>query len=267
MTKSKKDIHETAIISTKAKIGAGTVIGPYCIIGDNVQLGKNIKLHSHVVVEGHTKIGDGTEIFPFASIGHIPQDLKYKGEKSTLTIGKNNIIREYVTINPGTEGGAMTTKIGDNCLLMVGVHIAHDCMVGNNVIMANNATLAGHVEVGDNAVIGGLSAIHQFVRVGNNAMIGGMSGIENDIIPYGQATGERANLNGLNLVGLKRGNFSKEEINELRSAFKEIFSGEGTLLERIEHVSKNYRKNKCVTDIVKFITNNSSRAICQPKSR
>jgi UDP-N-acetylglucosamine acyltransferase len=259
-------IHTTAIIEDGAKIGNNVEIGAYSVVGSNVKLGDNVKLYSHVAIDGDTTIGDGTRIFPFASIGHIPQDLKFKGEKSTLVIGKNNTIREHVTMNPGTEGDAMTTLIGDNCLFMVAAHVAHDCVVGNNVILANNATLAGHVKVGDYAIIGGLAAVHQFVRIGHHAMIGGMSGIENDVIPYGQAMGERATLCGLNLVGLKRGNFKREEIHTLRNAYRVLFSQEGTLQERIEDAAEMFKDNNGVNDIVQFIRSSSSRAICQPKN-
>ena len=182
-------IHPSAIIDPAATIGESVHVGPFCVIGPDVSLGEGVKLHSHVVVEGRTHIGKGGEIFPFASIGHAPQDLKYKGEPSRLEIGDNCRIREHVTMNPGTEGGGMLTKVGDNCLFMASSHVAHDCKVGNNVIMANNATLAGHVEVGDFAIIGGLAAVQQFVRIGPHAMIGGMSGIVNDVIPYGMVAG------------------------------------------------------------------------------
>jgi UDP-N-acetylglucosamine acyltransferase len=263
MTNNK--IHETAIIHHGATLGKNIEVGPYSIVGSHVKLGDNVKLHSHVVVEGHTTIGENTVIFPFASIGHIPQDLKYKGEKSTLEIGKNNIIREHVTMNPGTAGDSLVTKVGNNCLFMMSSHVAHDCIVGDHVILANNATLAGHVKVGDFAIIGGLSAVHQFVRIGHHAMIGGMSGIENDVIPYGQAMGERASLCGLNLVGLKRGNFERDEIHALRNAYRLIFSQEGTLSERIEDAAEMFKGEKSVMDILGFIKENTSRAICQPK--
>ncbi|MCE3233190.1 MAG: lpxA [Rickettsiaceae bacterium] len=260
-----RKIHQTAIIGDGAQLGSNVEIGPYSVVGPNVKLGDNVKLHSHVVVEGYTTIGEGTRIFPFASIGHIPQDLKYKGEKSTLEIGKNNTIREHVTMNPGTEGDAMITKVGDNCLFMMASHVAHDCVVGDNVILANNATLAGHVKVGDFAIIGGLSAIHQHVRIGHHAMIGGMSGIENDVIPYGQAMGERASLCGLNLVGLKRRKFDRDDITTLRKAYRLLFSQEGTLQERIDDASEMFKNNHGVMEIIEFIRANTSRAICQPK--
>ena len=259
-------IHPTAIVTKGAKLGNNVKIGAFCLVGENVTLGDNVILHSHVVVEGITSIGEKTQIFPFASIGHIPQDLKFHGEKSSLEIGKNNMIREHVTMNPGTEGGGMLTKIGDNCLFMMASHVAHDCQVGNNVIMANNATIAGHVHVGDYAIIGGLSAVHQFVRIGHHAMIGGMSGIENDVIPYGQANGERATLSGLNLVGLKRRGFSREDIHSLRSAYRMLFSPEGTLAERVEDVEEMFKSNSAVNEVLDFMKGDNSRAICQPKN-
>jgi UDP-N-acetylglucosamine acyltransferase len=260
------NIHNTAIIENGAKIGNNVKIGAYSVIGPNVILEDNITIHSHVSIDGYTEIGAGTTIFPFASIGHVPQDLKYNGEASKLVIGKNNIIREHVTMNPGTHGDAMITKIGNNCLFMVGSHVAHDCVVGDNVILANNATLAGHVKVGDKAIIGGLSAVHQFVRIGHHAMVGGMSGIENDVIPYGQASGERATLCGLNLVGLKRGNFERDDISNLRSAYRVLFAPEGTLQERMDDALRMFQDNIYVEEIVKFIRTNTSRAICKPKN-
>ncbi len=264
---SNSNIHPTAVIGKHTSLGKNVKIGPYCVIGENVKLGDNTVLHSHVVIDGLTEIGDFTQIFPFASIGYAPQDLKFKGEKSRLEIGQNNIIREHVTINPGTEGGGLLTKIGDNCLFMVGSHIAHDCKIGNNIILANNATLAGHVQVGDFAIIGGLSAIHQFVRIGNNAMIGGMSGIENDVIPYGQANGERATLNGLNLVGLRRKGFTKEEIQALRKAYQILFFQGGTFADRIEQTANIFSNNNIVMDVISFLQEDSSRAVCQPKKQ
>lgn len=256
------NIHSTAIIHPKAQVAKSALIGPYCIVGQHVTLDENVELKSHVVIEGKTTIGEGTRIFPFASIGHVPQDLKFKGEESTLVIGKNNMIREHVTMNPGTEGGGMVTKVGDNCLFMVGTHVAHDCQIGNHVIMANNATLAGHVSVGDHAVIGGLAAVHQFVRIGEHAMIGGLSGVENDVIPYGAVMGERAGLAGLNIIGLKRRNFDRETIHGLRAAYTMIFEEtEGTLAERAEKVKQEYATIAAVKEIVDFIHTASKRSI------
>jgi UDP-N-acetylglucosamine acyltransferase len=257
-------IHPTAIVDPAAKIGDNTSIGPYCIIGPNAKLADGIELISHVCVAGRTEIGANTKVYPFASLGHTPQDLKYSGEESELIIGSNNIIREHVTMNPGTEGGGMLTKVGDGCLFMVGAHVAHDCQIGDNVILVNNATLAGHVEIGEFAIVGGLSAIHQFVRVGKQAMIGGMCGVEHDVIPYGSVIGNRARLQGLNLIGLKRRNFSRDEIHELRKAYRLMFSQEGTMVERLEDVAEDFANNEPVMEIVNFVRHNSSRAICQP---
>ena len=259
-------IHPTAVIHQGAVIGDGSSIGPYCVIGPQVELGKDCILHSHVVVEGNTTIGEGCEIYPFASLGHKPQDLKFKGENSRLIIGKRNKIREYVTMQPGTSGDRMETVIGDDCLFMASTHVAHDCVVGNGVILANCATLAGHVMVGDRAILGGLSAVRQFVRIGHNAMIGGMSGVENDVIPYGMVMGERANLAGLNIVGLERGGSQKSDIQILRGAFKKIFeSDEGTLAQRIEKVAQDPANNNLVQNVLKFIQEKPGTPLCQPK--
>ena len=216
-------------------------------------------------LDGRTSIGANTRIFPFASIGLPPQDLKYNGEPSRLTIGCDNIIREHVTMNPGTEGGGMETNIGNNCLFMIGAHVAHDCQIGDHVILVNNATLAGHVSVGEWAIVGGLSAVHQFVRIGKHAMIGGKTGVADDVIPYGSVTGNRACLSGLNIVGLKRRNFSREDIHNLRKAYRLIFAEEGTLSERIQDVAELVPDNEEVQDIIDFISVDSPRAICQPK--
>jgi UDP-N-acetylglucosamine acyltransferase len=263
---AKHTIHPTSIVDPATKIGANTSIGPYCVVGQNVKLGKGIKLVAHVVIDGRTTIGDGTVIYPFASLGYRPQDLKYKGEASTLTIGKNNQIREHVTMNPGTEGGGMATRVGDNCLFMVASHVAHDCQIGNNVILANNATLAGHVCVGDFAIIGGLSAVHQFVRIGSHAMIGGMSGVENDVIPYGLVKGDRAHLAGLNLVGLERRGFGRNDVRSLRSAYRMLFASEGTMAERLDEVARLYGKEEHIRSVIEFIRSRSSRALCQPQN-
>lgn len=257
-------IHPTAIIEDGAVLGEDVTIGPYCIVGPQVKLGRGSRLHSHVVISGDTEIGGGARIFPFASVGSPPQDLKYRGEPSQLKIGENVLIREHVTINPGTEGGGMVTRVGDNCLLMVGAHVAHDCQIGNHVILVNNATLAGHVEVGDFAILGGLSAVHQFVRIGRHAMVGGMSGVENDVIPYGSVVGNRAHLSSLNLVGLKRRNFSREMIHDIRKAYRLIFAQEGTIAERLSDVAELFSDNEPVMEIVEFIRFDSKRQICQP---
>ncbi len=258
------DIHPSAVVDPAARLSESAVIGPFCMVGPDVVLGDGVELISHVVVAGRTTVGDGTRIFPFASIGHQPQDLKYHGEPSTLEIGANNQIREYVTIQPGTEGGGMVTKVGDNCLFMASAHVAHDCILGDNVIMANNATLAGHVTVGDYAFLGGLSAVHQFVRIGRHAMIGGMSGVEADVIPYGMVIGNRAHLNGLNIVGMKRRGFSREDIHTLRNAYRLLFAPEGTLQERLADVIDQYQGNAAVMEVVEFIRAETSRSLCTP---
>ena len=258
-------IHPTAIVAPGAELAGDVVIGPYCVIGKDVRLGRRVSLRSHAVVDGRTTIGEGTRLFPFTSVGLEPQDLKYRGEKSELVIGCNNTIREYVTMNPGTAGGGMVTRIGNDCLFMVGAHVAHDCQIGNHVVMANNATLAGHVVVEDYAVLGGLSAVHQFVRIGKHAMIGGMSGVERDVIPYGQVMGDRARLYGLNIIGMQRRGFSREVIQGLRSAYQSLFSSDGTLSDRVNETAERFSGIAAVDDILDFIRADSSRAICQPK--
>ncbi|NQV84369.1 MAG: acyl-ACP--UDP-N-acetylglucosamine O-acyltransferase [Rhodospirillales bacterium] len=260
-------IHPTAIVETGAKIGDGVSIGPYSIVGPDVELADGVELMSHTVVWGQTTVGAKTRIFPFSSIGHQPQDLKFKGEKSRLIIGENTVIREHVTMNPGTDGGGLVTRIGDNCLFMIGAHVAHDCQIGDNVILVNNATLAGHVSIEEWAIIGGLSAVHQFVRIGKHAMIGGKTGVAEDVIPYGSVIGNRARLSGLNIIGLKRRNFSREDIHILRKAYRLIFAEEGTLAERIQDVAELFPDTEPVRDILDFITADSSRSICQPKMK
>ena len=260
------NVHFGSVVEDGAQIGRDVEIGPFCFVGRNVVLGDDVKLHSHVVITGDTQVGENTEIFPFASLGNIPQDRKFDGEASSLTIGKNNIIREHVTMSPGTKGGGLVTTVGNNCLFMVGSHVAHDCVVKDNVILANNATLAGHVLVEEFAVLGGLSAVHQFVRIGRHAMVGGMSGVEQDVIPYGSVLGNRARLAGLNIVGLKRRGFSRAEIAILRKAYRLLFAEEGTISERLEDVTEMYTESQAVMDIVSFIREDSNRAICQPRS-
>lgn len=259
-------IHPTAIVEDGARLGADVEIGPFSLVGANAVLGDGVVLKSHVVIAGHTEIGERTEVFPFASIGHAPQDLKFKGEPSRVVIGKRNVIRENVTINPGTEGGGMLTSVGDGCLIMIGAHVAHDCRVGNNVILVNNATLAGHVTVGDHAILGGLSAVHQWVRIGEHAFLGGLSGLENDLIPFGSAIGDRARLGGLNLVGLKRRGFDREAIHALRAAYRMLFANEGTLMERVEDVTKTFGEVPLVMQVVDFIRAGGDRALCTPRA-
>jgi UDP-N-acetylglucosamine acyltransferase len=258
-------IHPTAIIAPGAELGSGVAVGPFCVIGPKVRLGDNVELVSHVCVDGVTTVGARTRIFPFAVIGHQPQDMKYKGEETRLEIGADNVIREHVTMHPGTSGGGGLTRIGNNCLFMISAHVAHDCQVGDNVVMVNHATLGGHVRVGDFAILGGLSAIHQFVRIGPYAMIGGMSGVEADVIPFGLVMGERARLSGLNVVGLKRRNFSRLDIQALRSAYRLLFAQEGTMAERLDDVAALYPENRPVRSIIDFIRSADMRAVTLPK--
>ncbi len=260
------EVHQTAVVDPEAQLAEDCSVGPYCVVGPNVRLESGVQLVAHVVVEGHTTIGENTIVYPFACIGLRPQDMKYKGEESELVIGDNNTIREHVTMNPGTAGGGLVTRVGNRCLFMVGSHVAHDCHVGDEVVMANNATLGGHVELGDYSMLGGLAAVHQFCRVGRYAMVGGMSGVENDVIPFGSVTGNRARLAGLNVVGLKRRRFSRDDIHSLRAAYRLLFAEEGTLAERLEDVAELFSDNPGVMEIVRFIRADSQRAICTPAS-
>lgn len=254
-------IHQTAIVHENAVIGDNTIISPFCVIGKNVVIGNNCEIKSHVIIEGNTTIGNNNKIFSFAVIGQEPQDLKYNGEESSIKIGNNNKIREHCTIHPGTKGDKMVTRIGNNNLLMVNTHVAHDCIIGNNCILANNVTLGGHVHIGNYAVIGGMSAVHQKVHIGKHSMIGGMSAVPEDVIPFGIVVeGRRASLEGINIVGLKRRNFSKKEINNLRNFYKEVFCSEyGNLREIIENIKEKYNKSKTVSDVVKFLLRDSER--------
>ena len=256
-------IHKSAIISNKATISKNVEIGPYCVIGPNVEIGENVKIHSHVNISGNTKINNGNTIYPFASIGNDPQDLKYKGENTKLEIGANNIIREYVTINPGTIGGGGLTKIGKNCLIMISAHIAHDCMIGDNVIIANNAAIAGHSLIDDDVVIGGNCGIHQFSRIGKMAMIGGMTGVSKDVIPYGLSLGNRNYLEGINIIGLRRAKITNKNIKIINQAYKEIFKT-STYRENIKNISNEIKKNEYVNKIINFINADKKRSICIP---
>ena len=258
-------IHNSSIIDKKAKIGKNVKIGPFCYIGPNVQISNDVELISNVHIEGNTKLEQGTKIFPFASIGTQPQDLKYKGEANSLEIGENNIIREYVTINPGTEGGGGKTVIGNNCLLMISSHIAHDCNIGNNVVIANNVPLGGHVMIEDSVVIGGNSAVQQFTRIGRLAMIGGMTGVLKDVIPFGLSFGNRNYLRGINIIGLKRKKYDNKKIMELDKAYKKIFSSKN-LRENLSKVNGEYKGNDLVTEVTNFIAKDKKRPICTPQS-
>ena len=258
-------IHKTAIVDQKAKISSNITIGAYSVIGPDVEIDENTIIHSHVNISGHTKIGKENKIFPFASIGNDPQDLKYNAEKTRLIIGDKNTIREYVTINPGTKGGGGKTLIGDNCLFMISSHVAHDCLVGNNVIIANNVPLGGHAIIGDNVVIGGNSAVQQFTRIGKMAMIGGMTGVLNDVIPYGLSTGNRNSLKGLNLIGLRRSKFENKKILDLSEAYKRIFVTKN-IIENISNLNGSFKENTLVKEVIEFITKDKKRSICTPFS-
>jgi UDP-N-acetylglucosamine acyltransferase len=257
-------VHPSSIVATGAKLGAGVRIGPFCTVGPAVVLGEGAELVSHVALAGQTAIGARTKIFPFASIGHEPQDLKYKGEPSTLSIGTDCRIREGVTINPGTEGGGMSTSVGDHCTFLANSHVGHDCHVGSHVIFSNNVMLAGHCTVGDYAILGGGAAVIQFARVGAHSFVGGMSGLENDLIPYGMALGNRAHLSGLNIIGLKRRGFSSTDIHDLRRAYRALFANEGTLVERTDDVAAQFKDHAIVQEIVAFIRAPSKKSLCTP---
>ena len=256
-------IHKSSFIDKKAKLAESVKIGPFCYVGPGVELNENVELISNVHVEGNTLIGKGTKIFPFASIGTQPQDLKYRGEENTLTIGENNLIREYVTINPGTKGGGLQTVVGNNCLFMISSHIAHDCKIGNNVIIANNVPLGGHVTIEDSVIIGGNSAVQQFTRIGRLAMIGGMTGVLKDVVPFGLSIGNRNYLQGLNLIGLRRQKYDNQKIMGLDKAFKEIFASKN-LYENLSKVNGEYKDNELVSEVIKFIEKDKKRPICSP---
>lgn len=260
------NIHSSAVIEDGAVIGEGCSVGPFCHIGPKVKLGANSVLHSHVVLAGDTTIAAGARIFPFASIGHEPQDLKYQGEETTLIIGENCLIREGTTMNPGTGGDASNTTIGDNCVFLANSHVAHDCQIGNNVIFSNGVMLAGHCKVGNHVIIGGGAGVHQFCRLGDNSFIGGMAGIENDVIPFGMALGNRAYLGGLNLIGMKRAGMERESIHITRNAFKALFDSSGNIKENAVKVSEKYGEDVVVQKILKFIAESGDRALCTPKS-
>ena len=258
-------IHSTAVIHPKAQISHNVSVGPYSVIGPNVIIGNNTVIHSHVVIEGYTKIGVNNKIHPFSVIGSNPQHLKFSGELTELIIGNNNTIREHVTIHPGTEVGIKKTIIGDNGFFMVGCHVAHDCVVGNNVVFVNNAVIGGHVEISDFVYLGGQSAVHQFCRIGKHAIIGAGTTIDGDVIPFTSVVGSRGYLSGLNLVGLKRRFFSKEEIKILRNVYRLLFAPEGTFNERLSEVKETYSENLLIKEILSFLTKNSNRPLVHPK--
>lgn len=255
-------IHASAVIAPGAQIGSNVRIGPFCVIGADVRLADGVELKSHVVIDGDTRIGADTVIFPFASIGQPPQDLKFRGERTRLVIGERNRIREYVTMNPGTEGGGGVTRIGDDGLFMSGCHVAHDCQIGNRVILVNSAAVAGHCQIGDEVIIGGLCGIHQFVRIGRGAMIGALSMVTADVLPFGLVHGPRAGLNGLNLIGLKRAGASRDEISELRHLLTRL--GQGTLRENAESLATGDHGMRA-KEMLNFILGPSDRSFLKPE--
>ena len=259
------EIHPTAVIEAGAEIAADVTIGPYCVVGDKVRIMSGVRLHAHIVVSGVTTIGENTEIFPFASIGASPQHVHYAGEDTRLEIGRNCLIREYATANPGTVHCGGLTVIGDGCTLMIGAHVAHDCRLGEGVMLVNNATLGGHCVVGDYTIIGGLAAVQQFVRIGEYAFIGGVTAVVSDVIPYAMVLGDRAHMGGLNIVGMKRRDMPRQQIHALRSAYRRLFSGEGTMKDRIEEVARAYAGDDNVQRIIGFLRASGDRPVTRPK--
>lgn len=260
-------VHPTAIVEPGAELAEDVVVGAYCHVGGEVKLGSGCRLESHAVVTGRTTLGPGCHVFPFAVLGHRPQDMKYAGEPSQLIVGDGTVVREHATLHPGTTGGGMVTRVGAHCLLMAGTHVAHDCRLGDRVVMANNATLGGHVDIGDWAMIGGLAAVHQHVRIGTHAMVGGLSGVESDVIPYGSVLGNRANLSGLNTVGMKRRGVPRDDIVALRHAFRVLFLGHGLFADRLAAVADRHGDRSRVMEIVAFLRTPSRRSFCKPRGR
>lgn len=258
-------IHPSAVVAADALLGTDVEIGPFCVVGPEVELGDGVRLLSHVVIAGRTKLGARTRVFPFASLGHEPQDLKYAGEMSALHIGMDCLIREGVTMNPGTNAGGLLTSVGDRSVFLAQSHVAHDCRIGSDVVLSNNVMLAGHCSVGNRAILGGGAAVHQYVRIGSYAFIGGLAGVEHDVIPYGMALGNRAHLAGLNIVGMKRQGLSREKIHELRRAYRGLFGAVGTLRERVDQVAAEFPSHPEVQAVLDFVRDGNDRAICTPR--
>jgi len=257
-------LHPTAIVHDGARLGADVEIGPYSIVGAHVTLGDGVRLQSHVIIEGETEIGEGCVVHPFANLGGPPQHSAHKGELTRLVIGERNMIREHVTMHTGTVSGRGVTVVGSDGLFMAGSHVAHDCIVGNNVVLANCATLGGHVHMADYVFMGGLAAAHQFSRIGRYSFIGGLAAVTKDVIPFGSVWGNHAHLEGLNLVGLRRRGFSREQINQLRAAYRLLFADEGTFQERLADVAETYAASPEVMEIVSFIQADANRPLCLP---
>lgn len=259
-------IHKTAFIDSEANIGKNVTVGPFCSIGPNVTIHDGVELSSHVVIEKNTILNKNVKVGPFSVLGGDPQSIGFKNHETFLEVGENTIIREHVTMHRGCYDEPFVTRVGRNCFIMVGVHIAHDCIVGDNVIMANNATLGGHVKIGDHSTIGGLAAIHQKCRIGHHAMIGGLAGISTDVIPYGIVMSSHSYISNINVIGLKRNGYSKENIKEVHGAFRYVFySDEGTFKERLAVATERYNGNETIESILDFATSNADREISQPR--
>ncbi len=254
-------IHPTAIVAQAARLHEGVEIGPWCVVGPDVELGAGVRLISHVVVDGHTSVGEAAVLYPFCTVGMAPQDLKYRGEPTRCRIGARTQVREHCTIHRGTVTGLGETRVGADCLLMAVVHVAHDCVLGDGVIIANNVVMGGHVEIGAGAVIGGAAALHQFVRIGRAAMVGGVSGVEADVVPFGSVVGNRARLAGLNVIGLRRRGVDKARLHTIRTAFRSLFGGEGVFAARLAAVRRQWGSEPLVAEMLDFATGPSKRGL------
>ncbi|MCY4007635.1 MAG: acyl-ACP--UDP-N-acetylglucosamine O-acyltransferase [Rhodobacteraceae bacterium] len=259
-------VHSTAIIEPGARIGDHCQIGPYCMVGANVTLRPGVHVKSHAVVTGQTEIGEDTVIFPFACVGEIPQDLKYRGENTELRIGKRNRIREGATLNLGTEGGGGLTQVGDDCLFMTGAHVGHDCKVGDRVVLANQAALGGHCVIGDDVIIGGLAGVHQYVRIGTGAIIGAVCIVRRDVIPYGLVQGKGATLDGLNLIGLRRRDEDKQSIADLQKAYRQLVDSPDPFLQSVASLGQGGPRSALVDDVIQFVNTGSGRSYLTPES-
>ena len=259
------EIHPTAAVAAGAKIGTGCRIGPGCVIGADVVIGNDVELMAHVVIDGHATIGDGVKVFPFATIGLAPQDLKYRNEPTGIVIGARTMVREHATLHRGSVGGDGMTRIGADCLIMAVAHVAHDCVLSDRVILANNVMLGGHVQIGDTVFVGGGTAVHQFVRIGRQAVVGGMSGVEADVVPYGSAWGNRARLMGINLIGMKRRGFTRPQIHAMRAAYRTLFGlGETVFAERLKQTEARHAGDAAVGELLAFINAASRRGLVKP---
>jgi UDP-N-acetylglucosamine acyltransferase len=264
MIDASAQIHPTALVEPGARIGAGVVVGPFCTVGPEVTLAEGVTLKSHAVVTGWTDIGAGSTVWPFATVGEVPQDLKFRGERTRLVVGARCRIREAATLNTGTEGGGGVTRVGDDCLIMTGAHVGHDAQIGDRVILVNHVAIAGHCVLGDDVIVGGLSGVHQFVRIGRGAMIGALTMVTNDVIPFGLVQAARGELDGLNLVGLKRRGVDRAEIGALRDAYALLREGEGTFLDRARRLAET-TDSAHVREVTEFILSESDRSFLTPK--